>query len=122
MDDYLKMALNYYNNSHTHATIKLTPKEATKKENYLTVKLNLLANKKHDRQYPEIKIGDRVKIYKKKSKFSKEKESIWSKNTYEVEDIINSLGQRLYKLSSTSNYNKNTFLRHELLLIDTKED
>ena len=121
--NYLKMALNYYNNSHTHATTKLTPKEATKKENYLTVKLNLLANKKHDRQYPEIKIGDRVRIYKKKDlKHKKEAHSVWSKNTYEVEDIINSLGQKLFKLSGTSNYNKNSFLRHELLLIDTKED
>ena len=61
----MKIALNYYNNSHTHATTKLTPKEATKEQNHLTVKLNILANKKHQRLYPEINIGDRVRIYKK---------------------------------------------------------
>ena len=119
----MEIALNYYNNSHTHATTRLTPKEATKEQNHLRVRLNLLANKKHQRLYPDIKIGDRVRIYKKKNlKHKKEAWSVWSKNTYEVEDIIDSLGQKLYKLSGTNNYNKNTFMRHEILLLESTED
>jgi hypothetical protein len=56
-------------------------------------------NKKHDRKYPELSINDKVKIYKKKDlKHKKERFSVWSQNTYEIEDIIESHGQNYTKL------------------------
>ena len=39
------------------------------------------------RKYPDIKVGDRVKVYNKKDKLDKERISVWSPNTYEVEEI-----------------------------------
>ena len=44
-------------------------------------------NAVHKRKYPDLKVGDRVKIYKKKDKLDKERISVWSEETYEVEEI-----------------------------------
>ena len=42
-----------------------TPMDAMKKENWLTVKLNLELKRKNNRTYPNIHVGDTVKVYKK---------------------------------------------------------
>ena len=39
------------------------------------------------RKYPDVKVGDHVRVYKKKDKLDKERISVWSKPKYEVEDI-----------------------------------
>ena len=39
------------------------------------------------RKYPDVKVGDYVKVYTKKSLMAKERSSVWSKPKYEVEDI-----------------------------------
>ena len=46
---------------------KLTPEEARKPENLTIVKSNLELKRQHKRKYPEIEIGDTIKIYKKKT-------------------------------------------------------
>jgi hypothetical protein len=77
---------------------------------------------KQQRVYPDIKIGDKVKIYKKKEKTNrKERFAVWSENAYEVEEIKEFHHQKLYKLKGTQNYNKPYFLRHEILLVQKKE-
>jgi hypothetical protein len=48
-------------------TTKLTPEEARKPENLTIVKSNLELKRQHKRKYPEIEIGDTLKIYKKKT-------------------------------------------------------
>ena len=64
------------------------------------------------RKYPDIKVGDRVKVYNKKDKFDKERISVWSQNSYEVNEIKHEKGQEFYYLSA---YHK-PVLRHEILL------
>ena len=46
----------------------MTPAEATKEDTHLDVKLNLEMKAKRDRRYPEVKIGDLVKIMLKYNK------------------------------------------------------
>ena len=57
--------LETYNNS-VHGTIGMTPKDATYQHNEFEVKTNLLLHKIQKRKYPDLSVGDRVKIYKKK--------------------------------------------------------
>ena len=103
-----------YNHKSLHSVTKLTPSDATKPKHELHVRVNLLLNKKHDRNYPELNINDKVKIYKKKDlKHKKERFSVWSQNTYEIEDIIESHGQKLYRVTGLPKL----YLRHEILKV-----
>jgi hypothetical protein len=113
--EYIFPAVLIYNNKSVHSVTKHTPKDATKPENEFAVKLNLLLNKKQNRLYPELKIGDTVKIYKKKDlKHKKERFSVWSENKYEIESIGESiLGQKTYSIKGLPK----TYLRHELLKV-----
>ena len=78
----------------------------------MNVKANLELHRVHKRKYPEITIGSKVKIYKKKDlKHKKERYSTWSDNVYEVEAITEFLGQKFYKV------NNREYPRNELLLI-----
>jgi hypothetical protein len=59
-------------------------------------------------------VHDKVKIYKKKDlKHKIERFSVWSANTYEVESIIESHGQKLYKVQGMPKQ----YMRHELLKV-----
>ena len=61
---------------------------------------------KRNRIYPDIHLGDHVKIYTKKKKYDKEHE-------YDVEDITISHGQTFYKTS----FGNRPFMRHEILKV-----
>jgi hypothetical protein len=60
-----------YNNKNEHSTIKMTPATAHKKENKIEVKTHIEIKAKRNRKYPDLQIGDKVKIYVKKNKFQK---------------------------------------------------
>ena len=47
------------------STTKMTPLEARKKKNEFEVKLNISLQAKRNRTYPEIEVGDSVKIMRK---------------------------------------------------------
>jgi len=89
-----------YNNKLVHSATKFTPAEAMKPTNHLDVKLNLQLKAKHKRKYPDVKVEDFVKVYRKKDKLDKERWSLWSKDKFEVIDITESMGQEFYKLES----------------------
>ena len=60
-----------YNNT-VHSSIKMTPIEASKLENELTVYKNLYPEKEEKiKKKPKFKAEDRVRITKKKNKFEK---------------------------------------------------
>jgi len=101
-----------YNNKLVHSSSKMTPANARKKENSLDVKLNLEATAKHGRKYKEIKVGDFVKIFKKKKKGMKAQQSYWSEDKHEIISIEESLGMKFYKVA-----NERPLLRHEILKI-----
>ena len=65
------------------------------------------------RKYPDIKVGDYVRVYTKKKLMDKERISVWSKPKYEVEKIEEKQGQDFYYLSGYDN----PLLRHEILLV-----
>jgi hypothetical protein len=110
--EVLYAVLLTYNNKLIHSTTKMTPNEAKKPENELTVKLNLELKRKNNRIYPNVNVGDMVKVYKKKDKLDKERLSLWSKEVYRVERIDESMGQKFYKLEGKPK----ALMRGEILL------
>ena len=63
--DVLYPVLLTYNRRMVHSATKFTPNEAMKPSNKIDVKLNLELRAKHLRKYPEVKVGDKVRVYKK---------------------------------------------------------
>ena len=90
----------------------MTPKDAMKPENQLDVKLNLELKRTNTRIYPNVNIGDMVKVYRKKDKLDKERLSLRSKDNYRVEGIAESMGQKFYKLEGRPK----ALMRGEILL------
>ena len=111
--DFIFEIMLTYNNKIKHSSTGFTPADAKKKGNEIDVKLNLLAQKKHNRRYPLLSIGDKVKIYRKKEPGEKERTSDWSDNTYEVETISKSHGQTYFKVEGLTR----EYSRHELLKV-----
>ena len=104
------VVLNYIRKSRTHG---LTPKEARDAQNLIKMKVNLEKHRNKTRQCPEVKVGDKVRIYKKRRNFQKSDVSIWSENRYEIkgiEDVPNA--GRLYHIESF----QKPMLRSEMLL------
>ncbi len=102
-----------YNNLMVHSSTKMTPAEAMKPQNQLQVKINLELQRKNSRLYPDLKIGDKVKIYKKKDTFDKERKSLWMPEIHTITSINESYGQKFYTVSDYSR----PLMRHEILLI-----
>ena len=112
--DFIYPILLTYNNKLVHSTTGMTPSQAEKPDNQLTAKLTMDMKAKRDRKYPEIDVGDRVKIYKKKKPgFQKERVSVWSAISYTVKQIETFMGQSFYHLEGMGR----TFTRHELLRV-----
>ena len=97
----------------SHRTTGMTPDEARKKENHLKVKTQLELHRITKRRYPDIHIGDDVKIYQKKGAFDKRQVSTWSKESYKVENISETVGPKFYKISDWTK----PFIRHEILKV-----
>ena len=64
--DMLIPALNKYNNT-KHSSTGMTPKQAHKDDNTVNVRVNLTIKEKNTRKYPNINVGDDVKIYQMQS-------------------------------------------------------
>ena len=87
-----------YNNKMVSSTTKFTPIEARKKKNELEVKLNISVQAKRNRTYPELEVGDDVKIMRKKGISEKERTSHWVKTPQTIKRIDKKLGQNYYYL------------------------
>ena len=109
--DHIGYVLLAYNHKMVNNSTGMTPYEARKERNHIDVKQNLELRAKHTRKYPDINVGDKVKIYTKKKRFDKERKSVWSSDSYNVEGIESSHGQSFYKTSASVK----PFLRHEIL-------
>ena len=109
--DYILEILLTYNNQMKHSATGFTPKEARKPSKQLKVKLNLTMKGKKNRVYPDLDIGDEVKIFRKRKPNEKERVSNWSQNIYTIDNIENKLGQNDYRVEGTNRQ----YLRFELL-------
>ena len=115
--DMLKPVINKYNNT-VHSTIQMKPIHAHKDDNQLEVKQNLELKANYKRKYPNISVGDRVKIYTKgKGNYTSRKETVsrWSSSSYEVIKIAYDI--TMNKRYSLRGINR-SYARHELLLVD----
>ena len=112
--DLLDQVLVTYNHGRKHSSTQMTPHEARQNNNQQVVKFNLELKRQHGRKYPEISVGDTVKVYKKKDKLDKERVSNYWPKKYKVEAIETSFGQKFYKVEGF----KKDLMRSELLLID----
>ena len=95
--DMLNQVIFVYNFGRIHSTIEMTPNDARKEENADKVRLNLNKHAVHNRKYPEIKLGDMVRVYNKKKTLDKQQKSIWTKQKYKVENILYDKGITFYK-------------------------
>ena len=111
--DYILEILLTYNNQMKHSATGFTPKEARKPSNQFKVKLNLTMKGKKNRAYPDLDVGDEVKIFRKRKPNEKERVSNWSQNIYTIESIENKLGQNDYRAEG----NSRQYLRFELLKV-----
>ena len=112
--DYLYPILLTYNNKLVSSSTGMTPNEARKQSNQMTVTTNLEIHRINKRMYPQIRIGDSVKLLRKKKHFDKEHISTWHPQIHEVTDIVESMGQHLYKVNG---YDK-LLLRSDILLVN----
>ena len=97
-----------------HSVTKHTPEHALRPSNTAIIKFNLELKRRHSRKYPEIEIGDTVRIFKKKDKLDKERVSNWSSKKYKVIAISENMNQQFYKLEGLDK----SLMRSELLLLD----
>jgi hypothetical protein len=112
--ELLYPVLLVYNHKLIHSVIKMTPADAMKKSNSMIVRMNLELRRKNSRLYPEVDVGDKVKVFKKKDKLDKERVSNWSAQSYTVLSIDEYNGQKLYKLEGLPR----SFVRSDILLVD----
>ena len=112
--DLLDPVLVTYNRQRVHSSTQMTPHEARQNNNQQSVKFNLELKRQHGRKYPEISVGDIVKVYKKKTKLDKERVSNYLPKKFKVVAIETSLGQKFYKVEGM----ERALMRSELLLID----
>ena len=111
--DYILEILLTYNNQMKHSATGFTPKEARKPSNQFKVKLNLTMKGKKNRVYPDLDVGDEVKIFKKRKPNGKERVGNWSQNIYTIEKVENKLGQNYYYVEG----NDRQYFRFELLKV-----
>ena len=86
--DILDRLVKNYNNT-VHSSIKMTPVEASKLKNEITVYKNLYPEKEEKIKKPKFKVGDRVRITKKKGKFEKGYTTRWTKEIFVIVKVLN---------------------------------
>jgi transposase InsO family protein len=111
--DYILEIMLTYNNKDVHSATGQTPNEARKKKNEFKSVMSVSMKAKKERIYPELHIGDKVKIVRKKTITEKERTSHFLKGEYVVEEISEKLNQKYYKLTDYPR----PLLMHELLKV-----
>ena len=111
--DYIFEILLTYNNKMEHSAIKMTPKEAMKEKNELKAKNNMHQQAVRTRNYPNISVGDKVKIYRKRKPGEKERVSQWLPQIQEIERIEQKNRASLFYVKGSSR----PYMRFELLKV-----
>ena len=112
--DVLPDLLEDYNNT-VHSSIKMTPIEASKKENEFNVWKNLYPNRyKKNNIAPKFSVGDEVRIIKKKKVFEKGYTTRWTEEIFTIREIRET-NPITYKLEDLNGEEiKGTFYEPEL--------
>ena len=112
--DVLPELVEDYNNT-VHSSTKLTPIDASKKKNELTVWRNLYPDRfKINELTPKFSVGDEVRITKKKKVFEKGYTTRWTEEIFTIKEIQNT-DPITYKLEDLQGEEiKGTFYKPEL--------
>ena len=113
MDPLPAGGVEQYNEQMVHSATGLTPEDATKEQNEFFAKTNLEVKRISDRKYPELAVGNNVKVYKKKKKGAREHVSYWEDEKKKVTDIKTIHGQKLYSLNNS----RTLYIRSNLLKV-----
>jgi len=97
---YLPDVLSKYNKSKDHSSIGMSPEEATKPQNEFEVRTNLEIHRRHNRKYPPLEVGDKVRLFKKRGTFGKEREGWWEDGHRTVKAVEEKFGQKHYTLDN----------------------
>ena len=84
--DVLELLVYQYNNA-IHSSIKMTPKEASRKGNKNKVRRNLYPELGGKTLTPKFSIGDHVRITKKKKTFDKGYTQRWTEEIFKMSKI-----------------------------------
>lgn len=105
--------IHKYNNTY-HRSIRCTPTAARDTSNYKKVYKSLYGNESSKVTYPKFKVGDRVRIVKKKNTFEKGFTSNWTEEVFTV-DSVKSTRPVTYTIVDTNGESiKGTFYEEEL--------
>jgi hypothetical protein len=111
--EYLPAVLAKYNGSMVHSATGHTPEDAKNEANSFEIKTRLEINASRSRKYPDIRVGDYVRAYRKRKVGEKERHGVWQQGRTRVTAITESHGQKFYKVEGESV----PFIRGELLLL-----
>ena len=111
--DYILEIMLTYNKKDVHSATGQTPNEARKKKNEYKSVLNVSMKAKKEKMYPELNVGDKVKILRKKAITEKERTSHFLKGEYVVEEITTKLKQKYYKLTDYPR----PLMRHDIVKV-----
>jgi hypothetical protein len=118
--DVIDEIVKAYNNR-VHSSIKMSPLDARKIENYNDVKLLVSKHSEKYRinrsNYPKFNIGDRVRVKIDKSRFEKGYTKTFTNETYVIDNVIYD-GNYYYTLEGVNNKmnRKQMFYAEDLLL------
>ena len=101
-----------------HRTTGFTPEEAAKPENWFEVHNNIEIHARHNRKYPELHVGDKVKVKKEKGVLAKEVVGDYKYHPSTITGITRSLGQTFYKVEGEGK----PLLRSDILLHKENDD
>ena len=115
--DILNSLVEDYNNT-VHSSIKMTPVDASKKENESTVYNNLYPEEEEDAKKPKFKVGDRVRISKKKDTFEKGYTTRWRREIFVIKEVLDT-DPVTYKIEDLNNEEiTGSFYEQELQLTE----
>jgi transposase InsO family protein len=112
--EYLPEVLKKYNEKMVHSATGLTPADAKKGENELYAKTNLEVKRISNRKYPELAVGNFVRVYKKKTQFAKERVPVWEDEVKRITGVRTSHGQTLYSVNGS----RTLYIRSNLLKVN----
>lgn len=117
--ELLPQVLDDYNYENEHSAIGMKPAEATQDVNEFRVRTNLEIKRKKFRRYPELEVGDKVRVFRKRGTFAKEDTGVWDKDPTEVRRIETSpiTGQTMYYVNKATIMTK-PFVRSEIWKIE----
>ena len=110
---YILEIMLTYNNKDVHRTTEQTPNEARKKKNEYKSVMNVSLKAMRERTHPELNVGDKVKILRKKAITEKERTSHFLKGEYTVEEITTKLKEKYYTLTDYPR----PLMRHDLVKV-----